>query len=77
MTNLVARILDEGSPAEPSGAPRDLHPLFAAYPVASLLYGCDGSIVAANAAALELFRCGTAQLIGASLASFMLSLIHI
>ena len=48
MTNLVARILDEGSPAGPSGAARDLHPLFAAYPVASLLYACDGSIVAAG-----------------------------
>ncbi len=45
--------------------------LFAAYPVASLLYGRDGLIAAANAAALTLFRCGTAELVGAHMASFL------
>jgi signal transduction histidine kinase len=50
---------------------RGPQPLFAAYPVASLLYGRDGIIAAANAAALNLFRCGTAELVGAHMASFL------
>lgn len=75
MTNLVASI--HTGQANPDGdsqqaqEPRGLHPLFAAYPVATLLYGVDGAIVAANAAALTLFRCGTAQLSGARLASLL------
>ena len=71
MTNLVARIPSAENVTEPAADRRDLHPLFAAYPVASLLYGRDGIIVAANAAALRLFRCGTAQVEGVSLASFL------
>ena len=76
MTNLVASILtgqalpEEGD-AERAREPRSLHPLFAAYPVATLLYGVDGVIVAANAAALGLFRCGTEQLTGVQLGSLM------
>lgn len=78
MTNLVARILSgqslDSSESPDSGESRDrtdVHPLFAAYPVASLLYGDDGVIVTTNAAALALFRCGTAQLIGVSLEALM------
>ena len=71
MTNLVAHILEDETVTEPAAETAKLHPLFAAYPVASLLYKPDGSIVAANAAALALFRCGTAQLVGASLGSFL------
>jgi signal transduction histidine kinase len=77
MTNLVARILSgqsldssESPDSGESGNPR-VHPLFAAYPVASLLYGDDGVIVTANAAALTLFRCGTAQLTGVQLGVFL------
>jgi signal transduction histidine kinase len=71
MTNLVAKILEGETVTEPAAENRKLHPLFTAYPVPSLLYGRDGLIFAANAAALELFRCGTAQLVGASMASLM------
>jgi signal transduction histidine kinase len=67
MTSHPARILG----TDPAQGQRDLHPLFAAYPVASLLYGRDGVILAANAAALDLFRCGTAQLVGAAMASLI------
>jgi signal transduction histidine kinase len=66
MTNLVAKIL--------SGQQTDageLNPLFAAHPVPSLLYRRDGTITAANAAALGLFRCGTAELCGTSLSSVL------
>jgi len=71
MTNTAARILGDGNVTEPAAEIRDLHPLFVAYPVASLLYGVDGVIVAANPAALHLFRCGTAQLVGATMAAFL------
>jgi signal transduction histidine kinase len=66
MTNLVAKILTGQD--EESG---NQHPLFAAHPIASLLYGRDGLVTAANPAALELFRCGTAQLNGAALAALV------
>lgn len=71
MANLVAQILEAETVTEPAAETAKLHPLFAAYPVASLLYGPDGVIVAANAAALALFRCGTAQLVGAAMVSFL------
>lgn len=77
MTNLVARILsgqslDSGeTPDSGESWVRSLHPIFGAYPVASLLYGADGAIVAANPAALALFRCGTAQLNGVALGAFL------
>ena len=69
MTNLVARILSGENVTETAAETRDLLPLFAVYPVASLLYGSDGVVAAANAAALTLFRCGTEQLVGASLSA--------
>lgn len=71
MTNLVAQIPGDETVTEPAAETAKLHPLFAAYPVASLLYKPDGTIVAANAAALALFRCGTVQLVGVSLGSFL------
>jgi signal transduction histidine kinase len=71
MTELVARILEGETVTEPAAETARLHPLFAAYPVASLLYKPDGTIVAANAAALALFRCGTAQLVGSPLTPFL------
>jgi signal transduction histidine kinase len=66
MTNHVAKILT-GQDGH-SGAP---HPLFEANPIPSFIYGRDGVIQCANPAALALFRCGTAQLTGASLASLV------
>jgi signal transduction histidine kinase len=71
MTNHVAHIPDDETVTEQTAETAKLHPLFAAYPVASLLYRPGAAIVAANAAALALFRCGSAQLVGASLASFL------
>jgi len=71
MNNLVARILTDESGDTVRQARVDLHPLFAAYPVPSLLYGLDGVIVAANDKSLELFRCGTEQLVGSPLAGLM------
>jgi signal transduction histidine kinase len=76
MANLVARTSSGHSMVNqpggsPAAEPRAQHPLFAAHPVAALLYGRDGIIAAANAAALRLFRCGTAQLVGAHMASFL------
>jgi signal transduction histidine kinase len=67
----VARILSSENGETTPRAHADLHPLFAAYPVPSFLYGPDGVIVAANGKSLELFRCGTAQLVGAPLSSLM------
>jgi signal transduction histidine kinase len=71
MTILVAHILEGETVTEPAAETAKLHPLFAAYPVASLLYRPDGVIVAANSAARALFRCGTAELIGSAMASFL------
>ena len=71
MTRHVAQNLGDETVTEPAAETAKLHPLFAAYPVASLLYRPDGVIVAANAAALALFRCGTAQLRGAQMLSFL------
>lgn len=71
MTNIVAKILEGETVTEPAAGHRNLHPLFTAYPVPSLLYGRDGTIFAANTAALSVFRCGTAQLLGVSLASLL------
>jgi signal transduction histidine kinase len=71
MTNLVAKILEGETVTEPAAEHRKLHPLFTAYPVPSLLYDRDGIIFAANATALKLFRCGTAQLVGVSIASLL------
>ena len=45
--------------------------MFSLFPVAALLYGRDGVICGANPAALALFHCGTAQLIGAALNAFL------
>jgi signal transduction histidine kinase len=68
MTHLVARIdAPDSVPLEDADTPA----LFAAYPVASLLYGADGLVRAANPAALALFRCGTAQLVGLPLRALL------
>jgi signal transduction histidine kinase len=72
MTNLVAKIL-----TGQDGVSGNQHPLFSACPVPSLLYGRDGIITAANPAALALFRCGTAELTGASLASLVPELLQV
>jgi signal transduction histidine kinase len=66
MTNPVAKILSGQDPGL-----GDLNPLFAAHPVPSLLFHRDGTIHAANAAALRLFGCGTAELCGTSLSSLL------
>jgi signal transduction histidine kinase len=66
MTNLVEQILT----GDDTGAVV-LHPLFAAHPVPSLLYDRDGTVIAANPAALRLFRCGTAQLAGVALTALV------
>jgi signal transduction histidine kinase len=66
MTHLKAR-LDTADSGQADDA--ELNPLFTAYPVASLLFGSDNVVHAANPAALRLFRCGTAQLVGVSLHS--------
>lgn len=72
MSNLVASIL-VGQSLDNGQIPnaRELHPLFAAYPVASMLYGTDGVIRAANPAALAVFRCGSAQLVGSPMVAFL------
>jgi signal transduction histidine kinase len=66
MTNLVEQILT----GDDTGA-AVLHPLFAANPVPSLLYGRSGMVIAANPAALRLFRCGTQELAGVALTSLV------
>jgi signal transduction histidine kinase len=65
MTHSVEKILSDDTGADV------LHPLFAASPVASLLYGRDGAVIAANPAALRLFRCGTEELSRVALASLV------
>jgi signal transduction histidine kinase len=68
MTHLVAR-LDTADSGQANHA--ELNPLFAAYPVASLLFADDGVVHAANPAALRLFRCGASQLVGQNLHSLL------
>jgi signal transduction histidine kinase len=65
MTNLVEKILI-GQEPETSG----LSALFAAHPVASLIFGRDGTVCQANTAALALFRCGVESMVGNRLVTF-------
>jgi signal transduction histidine kinase len=65
MTNLVEKILTGQAP-QTSGS----SPLFAAHPIASLIFGRDGTIRQANTAALVLFRCGVESIIGSKMVTF-------
>ncbi len=71
MNNFVARLPSRDTGETEQREHADLHPLFAAYPVPSLLYGADGVVAEANDKSLELFRCGRAQLVGSTLSVFM------
>jgi signal transduction histidine kinase len=66
MTQSVEKILTDGDTGTAV-----LHPLFIANPVPSLLYGRDGVVIAANPAALRLFRCGREELSRVALASLV------
>jgi signal transduction histidine kinase len=68
MTHPVARI---DSPVSAEAEEPEIPALFAAHPVASLLHRADGAVHAANPAALALFRCGTAQLVGLPLRALL------
>ena len=65
MTNLVEKILTGQAP-ETGG----LSALFAAHPIASLIFDRDGRITDANTAARILFRSEAAALVGGTMADF-------